>query len=323
MSPDTTAAERRRRPLTREQLRRLREAVDPRATDASARALFGGIDTATYALRLEGAGDARDVIVRVYRDWDGDGDAGAAAQRTFDVLTGVAAVTALAPRPILADPAGHLIGEPLIVVSFLPGAPLAPTGDDDAWADQLAGAMADLHATPLDRLPTDFPRDGTAAERLARVLDRNPGVHDPLWDTVAATLRPIAARVRANPPTLTHTDFWFGNTIWQDGRLSGIIDWDGARIADPARDVAGARNDLALLSGARVADVFLARYERERGRLRDLAFWDLLTSLPPIRWLPHWVEGYAELGLELSLAEARTRLESWIADAMARLDRTT
>jgi aminoglycoside phosphotransferase (APT) family kinase protein len=319
MSALASRAQRRRLPLTGEQLDRLREALDPEATEVRARPLAGGIDTATYALQLEREGATREVVVRVYRDWDGEGDARTAARRTHDVLRAVGAVSALAPRPILADPDGHLIGEPLIVVSFLPGAPLAPTGNDDAWAEQLASAMADLHEAALESLPHHFPRDGSAAERLARILDRNADVRDPLWDTVASTLAPIAQRVRANAPTLIHTDFWFGNTIWQSGRLTGTIDWDGARVGDPARDVAGARNDLALLGGPRVADVFLARYEVERGPLRDLAFWDLLTSLPPIRWLPHWVEGYTELGLTLSLAEARARLESWIANALGRL----
>jgi aminoglycoside phosphotransferase (APT) family kinase protein len=168
--------------------------------------------------------------------------------------------------------------------------------------------MADLHATPLERLPSDFPRDRTAAQRLDRILARNADVRDPLWDTVASILVPIAGGVRSNAPTLIHSDFWFGNTIWQDGRLTGIIDWDGARIGDPARDVAGARNDL-----------FLARYGSARGWLHDLAFWDLMCSLPPIRWLSHWLEGYTALGLELSLSLARTRLEMWIEDARGRL----
>ncbi len=312
-------AERRRRPLSSEQLARLRDALDPDATDVSARSLLGGVDTATYALRLARDGRVREVVVRVYRDWEGD--AAAAVQREHGVLTAVATVSALTPRPILADPSGDLIGEPLIVMSLLPGAPQPPTGQDDAWIEQLASAMADVHATRLESLPSEFPRHGTAAERLARILERGSEVRDPLWETVASTLTPIAARVRANPPTLIHGDFWFGNTIWQNGSLTGIIDWDGAAIADPARDVAGARNDLALLSGARAADLFLARYESARGPLHDVAFWDLLTSLPPIRWLPDWVEGYTELGLELSLAEARARLEAHVADALGRLER--
>jgi aminoglycoside phosphotransferase (APT) family kinase protein len=322
MSTDTSTAERRRRPLSTEQLGRLRAAIEPNATRVSARPLLGGVDTATYALRLERDGEARDVVVRVYRNWDGEQDAATAVRRQHAVLGAVAAVTAAAPRPILADAAGDLIGEPLIVTSWLPGAPQAPTGqDDDAWAEQLAVAMAAVHATPLSGLPSDFPRHGTAAERLARFLARGADVRDPLWDKIASALTPLAADVRANPPTLIHGDFWFGNTIWENGHLIGIIDWDGAAIADPARDVAGARNDLALLSGARAADVFLARYERERGPLADLAFWDLLTSLPPTRWLAHWVEGYTELGVELPLADARARLESWVDAALERLDR--
>ena len=321
MSAEVSTAERRRRPLSTEQLDRLREAIEPGATDVSARPLLGGVDTATYALRLERGREARDVVVRVYRNWDGEQDAGTAVRRQHAVLRAVAAVNAAAPRPILADAAGDLIGEPLIVMSWIPGAPRAPTGQDDDWTEQLASAMAALHATPLRRLPSDFPRHGTAAERLARFLARGADVRDPLWDKIASALTPLAANVRANPPTLIHGDFWFGNTIWENGRLTGIIDWDGAAIADPARDVAGARNDLALLSGARAADVFLGHYERERGPLADLAFWDLLTSLPPTRWLAHWVEGYTELGLELSLAEARARLETWVERALERLDR--
>jgi aminoglycoside phosphotransferase (APT) family kinase protein len=314
----TSTAERRRRPLSPEQLARLRDALDPDATEVSARPLLGGVDTATYALRLARAGGRREVVVRVYQDWETD--ASAAARSEYATLTAVSALIDAAPRPILSDPTGDLIGTPLIVVSLLPGAPLPPTGDD-AWASQLATTLAAIHATALERLPDDFPREGKPAERLRRMLDRGAAVRDPLWATVASAIVPIAERVRPNPPTLNHGDFWFGNTLWERGRLTGIVDWDGARIGDPAHDVAIARNDLALLAGAHGAQVFLDEYQRIRGPLNELAFWDLFSSLPPIRWLPHWVEGYTELGLELPLAEARARLETWVERALVRLER--
>ena len=57
--------------------------------------------------------------------------------------------------------------------------------------------------------------------------------------------------------------------------------------------------------------------------MQELAFWDLYSCLAPIRWLPHWVEGYTELGLDLPLVEARARLESWVENALSRLDRAT
>jgi len=119
--------------------------------------------------------------------------------------------------------------------------------------------------------------------------------------------------VTANAPTLIHGDYWFGNTVWRDGRLNGIIDWDGARIDDPALDVAIARNDIVIFSGPPMADLFLERYERARGSLAGLVFWDLLACLAPIKWLAHWVEGYQELGVDLPLPDARARLESWVA----------
>ena len=94
-----------------------------------------------------------------------------------------------------------------------------------------------------------------------------------------------------------------------------------ARIADPALDVSIARNDIVIFSGPPMADLFLERYERARGPLEDLAFWDLVACLGPIKWLAHWVEGYEELGVDLPLTDARARLESWVARVLERLER--
>lgn len=315
IDPATTA--RRRRELTREELARLRDALAPDATDVSAAPLLGGVDTATYALRLAGRGGVREYVVRVFRDQEGDPSA--IARRDYAALTAVASAITIAPRPIHLDASGDLIGEPLMVMTRLPGRPLPPTDPADSWLRQMADALATVHATPQDRLPADVRREEPAAERLARMLSRRPEQTDPLWDAVAAVLPDALRRLRGNPPTLVHGDFWFGNTIWERGTLTGIVDWDGARIGDPARDVAVARNDLAIFIGPDAADVFLECYERVRGPLTDLAYWDVHVSLAPIKWLAHWVAGYQELGVDLTLPDARARLEAWVRRALDRL----
>jgi len=319
MAIDRETTARRRRPLTSEELGRLRERIDPEAVSVSARALVGGLDTATYVVRLEHEDASQDVVVRIYREYEHD--AVEAVRREFAVLTAVSSAGVLAPRPILADPNGDITGEPLIVMSFIPGAPLPPGPSGDLWTQQMADGLVGVHATPLGRLPAEFRRGEAPSERVARMIARPPEVPDEFWERVVAVLLRATASVTANAPTLIHGDYWFGNTIWQDGRLTGIIDWDGARIADPALDVAIARNDIVVFSGPRMADVFLERYERARGHLRSLVFWDLVACLGPIKWLPHWVEGYQELGVDLPLREARARLESWVENALARLDR--
>jgi aminoglycoside phosphotransferase (APT) family kinase protein len=315
LAVDPAVTARRRRELTREELGRLRDTLAPDATDVSAAPLLGGVDTATYALRLAGVGGVKEYVVRVFRDQEGDPSA--IARRDYAALTAVAGAITMAPRPIHLDAAGDLIGEPLLVMTRLPGRPLPPTDPADSWMRQMADALASVHDTPLDRLPADIRRDESAAERLARMLSRRPEQSDPLWDAVA--FPDSVGRLRANPPTLVHGDFWFGNTTWESDRLTGIVDWDGARIGDPARDVAVARNDLAIFIGPAAADVFLDCYERARGPLADLAYWDVHVSLAPIKWLAHWVAGYQELGVDLQLPTARARLEAWVRRALDRL----
>lgn len=51
-----------------------------------------------------------------------------------------------------------------------------------------------------------------------------------------------------------------------------------------------------------MAELFLERDEGARGPLAQLVFWDLVACLGPIKWLPHWVEGYQELTAEHALA---------------------
>ena len=319
MAIDREATARRRRPLTPEELGGLRARIDGDADGVDARPLVGGLDTATYRLTLRRGRATRDVIARIYREYEHD--AAEAVRREFAALTAVSKATMFAPTPILADPSGEIIGDPLIVMSFFPGAPLPPGGDEEAWVRQMADGLVAVHDTPLSELPADFRRGETPAERVARIVSSPPKTFDPLWDRVAAVLPRAADRVTANASTLIHGDYWFGNTVWLDGRLTGIIDWDGAAVADPALDVAIARNDIVVFSGPRMAERFLERYERARGPLAGLLFWDLVACLGPIKWLPHWVEGYQELGVDLPLGEARMRLESWVEIALARLDR--
>jgi aminoglycoside phosphotransferase (APT) family kinase protein len=307
----------RSRAFSSAELERIRIAIDPGSTVAEVRPLSGGVDTATYALRLTAQGSAhRDVVVRVYRRWKGD--VHAKVEADFATLRSVSSATSLAPRPILCDAAGELVGEPLVVLTMFEGAPMAPPPDARAWVEQLAAALVEIHGAALSRA-SDVASDRTPGERIARRLANPPPSPDPLWDEVVGVLPALADRLVGNPGTLLHGDFWFGNTVWHNGRLRGVIDWGGARIGDPATDVAGARADLRLFAGERAADIFLKRYQDARGRLNDLLFWDLLTALDPLRWLDHWITGYEELGVPVPFAEARSRLERWVRSDLGRV----
>jgi aminoglycoside phosphotransferase (APT) family kinase protein len=122
-------------------------------------------------------------------------------------------------------------------------------------------------------------------------------------------------------PVLCHGDYWAGNTLWQTGTMTAIVDWDDARQGYPGLDVGYCRMDLAMQHDVSVANEFLSAYESAAGmRVPQLAVWDLLgasVAMPdPERWLP----GFHELGrTDLTTEMVRERLTAFIDDALMRL----
>lgn len=310
----------RRRPLRDDELARIASAIDPRARLAYCAPILGGLDAATYALDLAVAGERRELVVRIHtlaNERDGD-----AARRYWKAIGGIPESARLpVPHPVLLDAEGSLVGLPCLVMTRLPGAPLARPTSVERWIDELAAALASIHAVDATALPPDYPRaPGPAAIVEGRLERSSPKTHEGLWREVAAALRSAAPAVRSNRLVLTHHDFWFGNTLWTGERLTGIVDWDDARIDDPAFDVAYARGDAHFTFGGDAAARLRDRYEARRGRLTDMPFWDLVGILPAFRWLSDWVSGYHEVDRsDLTNELAQERLESFVRSALSAL----
>jgi aminoglycoside phosphotransferase (APT) family kinase protein len=63
-----------------------------------------------------------------------------------------------------------------------------------------------------------------------------------------------------NPSALLHGDFWPGNTLWRDGQLMAIIDWEDAQFGDPLADVANSRLEILWAFGIDVMQRFTHQY---------------------------------------------------------------
>lgn len=197
--------------------------------------------------------------------------------------------------------AAHVDGARVIVQQRLPGAP--PTTVDTALVhqmiavnDRLAGLLA---AEPAPR-PTDLYLTGDGPgfclhEPLARHSERTAR----LLERIHAIGERHAAMVGDD---LVHLDFHPGNVLVDAGRLTGVIDWDGATRGDRHFDLVTLR---FMLTGhdpglVRPIDARLnAISERRR-----LAYWAHM-SLRLVDWsirhhddatVTHWLD-VAESGL--------------------------
>lgn len=92
-------------------------------------------------------------------------------------------------------------------------------------------------------------------------------------------------RVQAMPmpageTVLVHGDLWQGNLLWDDGTVTGIIDWDMAGVGHHGIDLCALRLDAVLLFGIGADELVLEGWQQAAGRAAsDLAYWDAVTAL--------------------------------------------
>jgi aminoglycoside phosphotransferase (APT) family kinase protein len=318
LPPMLSDAELRRAP-SRGALATMAAAVQPGSQVGTARRLKGGISCGMHLVELlKTDGAQRRVVVRRYGSWRLS-HYPEAAQQEWAVLAALERVGAPTPRPIWLDVEGSVFGCPTIVTSRVPGRGLLAPRDLDGWVRQLARALGQIHATPLQADELALLVDQRA--ELDRVLGGEPPadvIKQPLGAEVWAALCAWWPRIEPTEPSIVHGDFWPGNMLWYRGRLSGVIDWEQVRRGDPTQDVACCRLDLSLLFGPAAAEQFLTEYLAATGRTpRRLFFWELYNATWAIENVEHWIEGYHDLGrTDLTASEARARLERFVATAL-------
>lgn len=92
-----------------------------------------------------------------------------------------------------------------------------------------------------------------------------------------------------NETVLLHGDFWPGNTLWQDGRLVAVIDWEDAALGDPVSDLANCRLEILWAFGIEAMEDFTKHYKsRNKINFASLPYWDLCAALKPCGKLAKW-----------------------------------
>jgi aminoglycoside phosphotransferase (APT) family kinase protein len=204
-----------------------------------------------------------------------------------------------APELVAVDPDAHTCDVPALLITRLGGKPPPSRPPDlSSFLAQLAAALPFIHAVdPGDRIHAYSPY-----YEPKRVAVPPWSQHPELWEQAIAV---FAGPVPDATTTLIHRDYHPGNTLWSDGRLTGIVDWTAASVGSPAVDLAHMRWNLAVDHGIEAADQFLAHHHDLTGaRVEHQAYWDVVTA----------VDVLPEID-----ADPGSALEELVAAALARL----
>ena len=292
-------------------LRALVEEVEPGAMLAGVRRLKGGLEASTHRLDLvTRAGTRRRLVLRRFNH----------TFHWFDpkrIPSEVATLASLAPSPVrapelvLVDAEGRFLGMPSLVVTCLPGGHAHWTRWVE-WSGRLAAAMAEVHEVA----PVVEAEPWLTAWKRPEPPDSR---HGPLLDRVWPAIRENVGALESSPgDALVHHDLHPGNTLWSRGKVSGIVDWPLAGRGYPAYDRAYLRLDVSIALGLEAGDGVAAANEAI-GIGADHPAWDLVAGLRALPDTDLWVSSYVELGIPVTVEEARARLAAWFDRAMAQL----
>ncbi len=252
----------------------------------------------------------REAVLKLAARADSGGDERLIAREAI-ILRALASCHLPAPDFIAVDPSGKLAGTPALLMSRLPGRLLC-------GADEVREAIPAMAAI-LVRCQQQT-RNLVAGRRWSP-WQPTEGFRVPTWSTREALWnRAIRVVQRFQAPAcdaFIHRDPDPANLLFEQGEISGVLDWPHAGRGPSGFDGARMAMNLCCLLGMDAAATFRAAFEQAIGRRQD----PLLDVFAACESLPDpALEGTARvLAIELTRNQARGRLENFLADAMRRM----
>lgn len=251
--------------------------------------LEGGISAQPYLLQVsQPNGEQSQVIARFLGEYAKSLGAETAAWQ-FNILKLVREAGLPSPEALYMPSDSE---EPWFLMSYLPGVPTANPPDGEEFIKQFAAQLARIHQTPF-------------TDRLRELLPKPTYPWAPWRTEFNGELREAEVvdsllnfdRKGTNQNVLRHGDFWPGNVLCQEGKITGIIDWEECCQGDPLADLAISRLDIWWILGREASERFTDHYlELNPIDSHDLVYWDLRTCLRPMANLEEWAGSYASLG---------------------------
>jgi aminoglycoside phosphotransferase (APT) family kinase protein len=265
---------------------------------AFVRRIEGGQSATTDVLVFDG-GDQ--IVLRRHGPWSKGFD-DAIAIREAAVLAAVRSAGVPAPPVVWF---GRFGGRSAIVTELVDGEAVLDPASGAPWASRLAYTLAAIHAVNVDEALSRMLRDAPPSP-VDIVLAPEPASHPDTQRLHA--LRKRLLPNRGQPTMLVHGDYWPGNTLWRDGHIVAVLDWEAAFRGDPAADVAYCATEMHLLGLHDAAERFVGAYREKTGSdLDSLDYW-LVTAL--LRGISHpesFVESWRGLGHHDDIDAVATR----------------
>jgi aminoglycoside phosphotransferase (APT) family kinase protein len=301
------------RKLAQATLQWIAEAVGLGVTVQSVRLLAGATSSTLHSVEVLQNGQCTRLVLRQFTNADWLAEDPDLVRHEAASLEKAREVDVPTPELIACDETGERCGVPAILMTQLPGRVELTPLDLDRWLYQLAEAIVPVHAVEVGAFPWRYAPYNDVTRLEPPTWSSYPG----LWEKVIEIVNGPWPKMRE---CFIHRDYHPTNVLWQDGRVSGIVDWPNACRGPAGMDVAWCRGNLVGLYGVAAADQFLEAYQSLAGSSFDYhPHWDLMDIIEwlpgPPRVYPPWID-FGMRGLNDEIV--RERGDEYLVSLMAR-----
>ena len=211
--------------------------------------ITGGFETMILKIQLNDTPKnvPATLIVRIFKRYASPG----IALRESIIQNAVASVSIPAPRVFLTCSDSSILGGEFNIMAYVSGQPMIDAQQDDL-PELLGRAHARLHEVDPVSITKQLANHGFSVERFS-FQGRLNGMQKRIAEAGYDWLTPGLQWLYKNKPKCTksvicHGDFHPLNILMGESKISGVLDWGGFRIADPAYDVASTKVVLSVLA---------------------------------------------------------------------------
>ncbi len=289
------------------------EVVGSSATIRSIRRLAGATSSTLHSIEVLHNGQRMRLVLRQFTNADWLEEEPNLVRHEAASLEKAREADVPTPELIARDETGERCGVPAILMTQLGGRVELTPPDFDRWLYQLAEAILPVHALEVGEFPWRYAPYNDVSRLEPPTWSRHPG----LWEKAIEIVNGPWPEMRE---CFIHRDYHPNNVLWQDGRISGIVDWPNACRGPAGLDIAWCRGNLVGLYGTAAADRFLAAYQSLAGS--SFAYhphWDLMDIIEwlpgPPRVYPPWIT-FGMRGLTDEIVQER--VDEYLVSLMAR-----
>jgi hypothetical protein len=250
--------------------------------------MAGATSSSLYLVMVNQKGNNSKFVLRLFTNEEWLGNEPDLATHEAASLEKAKETNVPVPQLTACDEIGECCGVPAILMSYLPGYVELKPADFDSWLYQIAETLFAIHSVNADDYHWKYFNWTETDDLKPPSWSEHPELWKHAFDVV---LGPEPDEQSC----FLHRDYHPTNILWQNGQVSGVVDWVNACCGPAGVDLAHCRGNLVPLYGVDVADRFLEIYiELAGGNFYYHPYWDiniLVGKLPgPPDVYPPWIE---------------------------------